>query len=558
MKPRLVVNLACAFAIGFAILQGAISFVITKTFQAAGEQSAVLMTSMRHHMTADMMHDNLRGIVFRALYGVAIDELDMIKAAAEDLKESAQTFRNEIKAQDELALPDDVRAALKTVREPLEKYIASAESLVGLAEKGSLKDARAALPSFLDAFKALEGEMARVSGAIEKANARQVEEGSAYGTSMSWLNLAMLTFGMLLYVTLILQFHKRILRPIGNASEALAALARGDLSERAIPESKVEEVANLVQALRHFREEAAQKIANEQAVREARDSAEAERNRLQKSAQAFESQAVGVAVAVAEAARSMREAAEHLSRSADGTSRQSVIVSAASEETSINVGALSGSVDTLAQSMQAVADTVRQSSEISERVMGEAEHTVNKVQALTQATQQIGEIVGMIQNIAAQTNLLALNATIEAARAGEAGRGFAVVASEVKELAAQTARATTEITEQINQIQGTTAEAASAINGVAKAIHQINAMASQAAHAVTDQGVATQEIARNVQEAMAGTAEVAGNITQVSQAASESSQVAGSILKASEGLAQQADRLRGEIDSFVQSMRSAA
>ncbi|MCZ8375199.1 MAG: methyl-accepting chemotaxis protein [Beijerinckiaceae bacterium] len=558
MKPRLVVNLACAFAIGFAILQGAISFLITKTFQAGGEQSAVLMTSMRHHMTGDMMHDNLRGIVFRALYGVAIDDMSMTKAAAEDVKESAETFRKEIKAQDELSLPKDVRAALKTVREPLEKYIASAESIVELAEKGSLKDARAALPGFLDAFKALEGEMARVSGAIEKGNSTQVDESAAFGASMTWVNLVMLVFGIALYVTLILQFQRRILRPIGNASEALAALARGDLSDRAIPESKVEEVANLVQALRHFRDEAAQKVANEQAVREARDAAEAERNRLQQSAQAFESQAVGVAVAVAEAARSMREAAEHLNTTANGTSRQSVIVSAASEETSINVGALSGSVDTLAQSMQAVADTVRQSSEISARVMGEAEHTVNKVQALTQATQQIGEIVGMIQNIAAQTNLLALNATIEAARAGEAGRGFAVVASEVKELAAQTARATTEITEQINQIQGTTAEAASAINGVAKAIHQINAMASQAANAVTDQGAATQEIARNVQEAMAGTAEVASNITQVSQAASESSEVAGNILKASEGLAQQADRLRGEIDGFVRSMRAAA
>ncbi|WP_284179963.1 HAMP domain-containing methyl-accepting chemotaxis protein [Rhabdaerophilum sp. SD176] len=558
MKPRLVVNLACAFAIGFAILQGAISFLITKTFQAGGEQSAVLMTSMRHHMTGDMMHDNLRGIVFRALYGVAIDDMSMTKAAAEDVKESAETFRKEIKAQDELSLPEDVRAALKSVRDPLEKYITSAESIVSLAEKGSLKDARAALPGFLDAFKALEGEMARVSEAIEKGNSKQVDESAAFGTSMSWLNLAMLVFGIALYVTLILQFQRRILRPIGNASEALAALARGDLSDRAIPESKVEEVANLVQALRFFRDEAAHKIANEQAVREARDSAEAERNRLQQSAQAFEGQAVGIAVAVAEAARSMREAAEHLNQSADGTSRQSVIVSAASEETSINVGALSGSVDTLAQSMQAVADTVRESSTISARVMGEAEHTVNKVQALTEATQQIGEIVGMIQNIAAQTNLLALNATIEAARAGEAGRGFAVVASEVKELAAQTARATTEITEQINQIQGTTAEAASAINGVAKAIQQINTMAAQAANAVTSQGVATQEIARNVQEAMAGTAEVANNITQVSQAASESSQVAASILKASEGLAQQADRLRGEIDGFVQSMRAAA
>lgn len=554
MNPRLVVTLACILAIGFSVLQGGMALLITRSFQAGTEQSSALMTAMRHHMTADMMHDNMRGNVFRALYGVTTNDTALRNSALQDNKEAAATFRKEIAAQDGAKLPAAVVTALGSVKDPLEKYIAASESLVVLAHEGKMEPARAALPAFQTAFKTLEVEMARVTEAIEQANATSLEEENAFARQVTILNLVMLALGVLIYLTLVMQFQKRILRPIGDASEALSALANGNLEERKLPESRVAEVAKL----KVFREEAIQKQGYEQAVRTARDEAERERNRLQDSARAFESQAVVVAATVAEAARTMREAAGQLTESAGGTSRQAVIVSAASEQTSINVGALSGSVDTLATSMQSVSDTVRKSSEISARVMEEAETTVSKVQALTQATQQIGEIVGIIQNIAAQTNLLALNATIEAARAGEAGRGFAVVANEVKALAAQTARATTEITQQIQQIQGVTSEAATAINGVADAINQISTMAAHAAHVVDEQGAATDLIARNVQEAMAGTAEVANNITQVSEAAAQSSSVAGNILEASETLTQQADRLRSEIDSFVRSMRQVA
>ena len=149
----------------------------------------------------------------------------------------------------------------------------------------------------------------------------------------------------------------------------------------------------------------------------------------------------------------------------------------------------------------------------------QARKTNERVGELSKAAARIGDVVELINSIAEQTNLLALNATIEAARAGEAGRGFAVVASEVKALAAQTAKATDEISHQITGIQAATHDSVGAIKEIGATITRIADIASTIAATVEEQGAATAEIARNVGEAAKGTAEVADKITQVNHGA---------------------------------------
>ena len=171
-------------------------------------------------------------------------------------------------------------------------------------------------------------------------------------------------------------------------------------------------------------------------------------------------------------------------------------------------------------------------------------------QGLSDAASAIGDVVDLINNIASQTNLLALNATIEAARAGEAGKGFAVVASEVKSLASQTASATEEISSQIASIQEESKSAVEAIDGIRQVISEVGEIAGAIASAVEAQGAATQEIARNVQQAAAGTQEASSTVTGVTQAAGETGQAATQVLGISNTLAEKADILRGDIENF--------
>jgi methyl-accepting chemotaxis protein len=176
---------------------------------------------------------------------------------------------------------------------------------------------------------------------------------------------------------------------------------------------------------------------------------------------------------------------------------------------------------------------------------------------LSQAAGRIGDVIKLITSVAEQTNLLALNATIEAARAGDAGKGFAVVAHEVKALAAQTAKATDEISAQIAGMQSATHDSVTAIKEIGGTIGRMSDIAAAIATTVEEQGAATQEISRNVQQAAQGTAEVATNITSVNRGASETGSASSQVLSSAQSLSSESNRLKLEVDKFLHTVRAA-
>ncbi|MGF1609830.1 MAG: methyl-accepting chemotaxis protein [Kiloniellales bacterium] len=347
-------------------------------------------------------------------------------------------------------------------------------------------------------------------------------------------------------------------RPIRKLTDAMSRLAEGDKTVEIPATERKDEIGEMAQTVQVFKENALEmdRMREAQAEKE-RQAQEEKRQAMLELADTFEVSVKSVVDSVSATAAQMQQKAQAMSATAEQTKMQSSAVSAASEEAASNVQTVASATEELTASIGEIGQQVSKSSKIAGDAADQAEKSNVQVESLVAAAQKIGDVVGLIQDIAEQTNLLALNATIEAARAGEAGKGFAVVASEVKSLATQTAKATEEISQQITTMQGATSDSAQAIRGIGEIIKEINEIATTIASAVEEQGSATQEISRNVQQAAAGTQEVSSNIDGVAQAAGEAGKSASEMLGASGELAQQATALSGEVEKFLQRVRAA-
>ncbi len=285
------------------------------------------------------------------------------------------------------------------------------------------------------------------------------------------------------------------------------------------------------------------------------DATEAKVAEFKQVAETFEGTIYGVVDAVASAATELDSTAGSMESTASSTREQATAVAAAAEEASVNVETVAGAAEELSSSFAEIGAQVDRSSKISADAVGEMETTRSRIDRLQHAADRIGEVVGLITEIAAQTNLLALNATIEAARAGEAGKGFAVVAQEVKLLATQTGSATEEISTQVGAIQEATQEAVDGFQGIADTIGEVNETSAVIALGVEQQTAATREISHSVSQASSGTREVTGNIEKVATGSSETGHAAGEVLGASSELSTQSEKLRGEVSGFLVELR---
>lgn len=412
------------------------------------------------------------------------------------------------------------------------------------------------LTKLSDYYAEAEPVLQQLSVDITAISTAMKAEAEAISRRSLITTVVMFAVGALALLVLSVLLSKAIVRAISGLTVKMTRLAENDFDVEINEVNRADEIGTMGRAVLVFRENGIERVKLEAAQR-AED--EKRRKRMETQEQyirEFDEAVVTVMAEVGGAVEQLHMVSNVLRRSADTAATQSLAVSSGTEEASANVQLVATAATELAASINEISGQVSETSNMAQSATERARHTNENIQGLNDAALKIGEVIGLISDIAGQTNLLALNATIEAARAGDAGKGFAVVASEVKNLANQTAKATEDITSQINGIQQATGLAVEAIDEIVRMISDISERAAAVAAAVEQQTVATSEISQNVEQAAAGTEEISAAMQGVSAAVADTNVAANDVNVSADNLGTQNGHLRGQIDGFLERMRS--
>ena len=345
------------------------------------------------------------------------------------------------------------------------------------------------------------------------------------------------------------------LRPLQTLAGAVRTISAGDLDVSVPCARRTDQLGEIGRAVEMLRENTQHARSLELTAVGDRQAKARRQQAIEQLTQDFGRSVSGVLAGLVSSAETMRGSAAEMTDAAEQTRSNMASTTSDAEHSSANLSRVAAAAEQLTASVGEVSRQVDQAAQAAGEAVEQARATDATVRGLSEAAGQIGQVTGLISNIAAQTNLLALNATIEAARAGEAGKGFAVVAGEVKQLAAQTAQATKQIGLQIGAIQAATGEAANAVVGVTTAIGRVNQVATLIAAAVEQQGAATREIAAQVNAVAEATKNATRAMLNVSTTAERSGQTSQTVLVSADQLTQMANTLHEKIDHFVTAMR---
>ena len=451
------------------------------------------------------------------------------------------------------------RAMDEALKGQIQLFLAADEKVLALAMKN---DSTGAFTLNKGTSRGLRNHLSRtiqdrldaVSGALLAAKDSALNEQRR----AAWLLLVIAAVGLTGSLVLLAGILAlKVVRPLKRMTGSMDRLAANDLDVEVVGTARRDELGVLARALDVFKRNALAArvlVADQQAAHAAK---EVHGERLGRLVGGFEGTVGQLVGALSSASTELEATARSMSGTASAANERVAAVETAAEAACAGVQTVATAAEELSASITEISRRMTDSSRITAQAVTEARRADGIMLDLADCARRIGDVVGLITQIAGQTNLLALNATIEAARAGDAGKGFAVVASEVKSLAQQTGKATEEIGAQISQIQTATGQAVEAIKGIAATIEEVSTIATAIAGAVEEQGAATAEIAQHVQQTATSTLAVTANIAGVRQAANDTGTAAHQVLGAAGALSKQAEDLTREVNGFAAGVRAA-
>jgi methyl-accepting chemotaxis protein len=518
----------------FAAIIVAFTLVAANTFSSMTNNSAAssrashaeaLVDEAYQHWASDDGQSNMYVAV------LALRDPSQLQLAETTWGQAAQAFKDSNKSVDaaaKIVSNADERAALTAARDGLAKYDQFSQQIRVAGQAGEVARAvKIATVDNLDASNGLTDTFDKWQ-VIEQKHAAQLQaevasQGRQGRTTLIILGVA----GLAVAIAGLVLIGRGIVRPINRAVTSLKALAAKDFTQ-SMEVDTADETRVMADSL----------------------------NEATESLRGALGEIAGSSQTLSAAASELMTIATQMGATAEETSAQSDLVSHAGDSVSASVSSVATAVEEMTASIHEIAQSAAEAATVAGEAVTAAETSSAAVAKLGDASIEIGDVVKTITDIAEQTNLLALNATIEAARAGESGKGFAVVAHEVKDLATETARATSDIATKVQAIQQDTGDAVDSIARIDEIIHRIADLQSTIASAVEQQAATTDEIGRNVAEAAAGTGEIAGNIAGVADAASSTAEAVGSTQQASSELARLAADLQTLVDQFHYEMSS--
>ena len=492
-----------------------------------------------------------RGIYLATDDAAAKDHATGLAAFASQFEEVMQEWERHVRSDDAERF-QDLSGRVRIFREYRGKLAAQ------VAQDG-LKAARqwGLFDDHVTAHGVLSRDLHVLSAIYDRRADQTYKEVERLTQQSAWLMTVLGGLAVLLAASGIYIVRRFVARPLGRIARLTERVAAGKLQQTVPYVSRQDEVGALARSIEVFQETMRRNEALGRTVRE-----EGEDRARRQEVRAVEIKRFGAEIETTLAellalSGRMRSASGALTTAADKAADRTAGAAAASSDASDNVRDIASAADELAVSVSEIERQIAQSHTIAAKAVEEAESTNAAVKALNEAAGRIGHVVSLITDIAEQTNLLALNATIEAARAGEAGRGFAIVASEVKALAGQTAKATEDIAAQITGMQQATTRSIAALGAIERTIRDIGAISNTIGAAVTQQGAATQEIARSVEVAARRTTDTAGEVGRVGEATDATRTNAASVQSVAEDLGTVAARVRAQVDQFFANLRAA-